>query len=182
MRSKQYARYSPMPQIIEVRGSYPAIDSTVWLADDVVVTGNVSIGANSSIWFKSIIRGDVCSIKIGEETNVQDAVIIHGTYQKSDTWIGNRVSIGHRAIIHGCTIHDDVLVGMGAIIMDDAILESNIIVAAGAVVTSGSVLSSGGIYAGVPAVKIKEPGPEKIAEIVKKGASNYIMYTGWYRT
>jgi carbonic anhydrase/acetyltransferase-like protein (isoleucine patch superfamily) len=171
-----------MPNIIEVRGKRPLIDSSVWIADDVVVTGDVRVGARSSIWFKSIIRGDVCSIEIGEETNVQDAVIIHGTYQKSNTFIGSRVSIGHRAIIHGCTIHDDVLVGMGAIIMDDAILESNIIVAAGAVVTSGSVLSSGGIYAGVPAVKIKEPGIEKIAEIVGKGAQNYLMYTGWYRT
>ena len=130
---------------------FPKLGKNVFLASGVKIIGNVSIGNNSSFWYNSVIRGDVHYIKMGNKVNVQDGAVIHGTYQRAATHIGNNVSIGHRAIVHGCTLHDNVLIGMGAIVMDHAVVESNVLIAAGAVVLENTRCESGHIYAGVPA-------------------------------
>ena len=170
-----------MANIIPVRGFSPQIDESCWIADDAVITGQVSIKEKCSIWFKAVLRGDVCSIDIGAKSNIQDGVIIHGTYQKSKTVIGNNVSIGHGAILHGCHVHDNVLVGMRAVIMDNAIIESNCIIAAGAVVLENSHLKSGYIYGGTPAKVLKELDPENLQFHITRTADAYIMYSDWYR-
>ena len=139
------------------------------------------MGDQCSIWYNAVIRGDVHFIKIGNKVNVQDGAVIHATYKKSPTTIGNNVSIGHNALVHGCTVHDNVLIGMGAIIMDDCIVESNSIIAAGAVVTKGTVVASGTIYAGVPAKEIKKISTELISGEIDRIANNYIKYSSWYQ-
>jgi len=166
--------------ILPVKGILPTIDKSVWVADNATVTGDVIIGKNSSIWFQVVIRGDVNQIQIGENVNIQDASIVHGTHGKAATVIGNNVSIGHRAIIHGCTLHDNVLIGMGAIVLDDAVVESNVIVGAGAVVTGGSRLESGYLYAGIPAKKIKPLDEAKSDFYVKGTAAAYVEYRKYY--
>ena len=141
-----------------------------------MVTGN-----DCSFWFNAVIRGDVNSIRMGNKVNVQDGAIIHCTFQKTKTTIGNNVSIGHNAIVHGCTIHDDVLIGMGAIVMDNAVVGSNSIVAAGAVILEGTVVEEGSIYAGVPAKKVKDISPELINGEINRIANNYVRYSEWFR-
>jgi carbonic anhydrase/acetyltransferase-like protein (isoleucine patch superfamily) len=138
------------------------------------------MGNQCSIWFNAVIRGDVHFIKIGNKVNVQDGAIIHATYKVSPTNIGNNVSIGHNAIVHGCTIQDNVLIGMGSIVMDDCIIESNSIIAAGAVVIKNTVVKSGSIYAGVPAKKVKDISQELILGEINRIADNYIKYASWY--
>lgn len=170
-----------MANIVPVRGKTPHIHDSCWVAEDAVIVGDVSIAQQCSIWFKSVIRGDVCSISIGQKTNVQDGVIIHGTYNKSHTIIGNNVSIGHGAILHGCTINDNVLVGMRTVIMDNTTVESNCIVAAGAVVLENQVLKSGYIYGGTPAKIIKELDPENTQFHITRTADAYLLYSSWYR-
>ena len=167
--------------IIPVKGIYPQIDPSVWVADNATITGDVEVGADSSIWFQVVIRGDVNKIKIGSRVNVQDASIIHGTTGQQDTIIGNDVSIGHRAIVHGCTIHDNVLIGMGAIVLDRVVVESNVIVGAGAVVTGGMRLESGFLYAGVPAKKIKPLEQGKVDVYIKGTAAGYVEYSKYYK-
>jgi len=169
-----------MAHIISLGQRSPVIHDTCWVAHNATIIGEVYMEEHCTAWFSSVIRGDVCSIKIGAKSNVQDGAIIHGTYQKSKTVIGARVSIAHGAIIHGCTIHDDVLVGMKAVIMDHAIVESNVIVAAGAVVLAGKRLESGHIYAGVPAKKIKALDPEQSQWHIARTADAYIKYASWY--
>ena len=169
-----------MALLINVNGDYPIIDPTVWLADNAVITGNTIIGKESSIWFGVVIRGDVNNIVIGENVNIQDLSMVHGTYGRSDTVIGNNVSIGHRAIIHGCQIEENVLIGMGAIILDDVKIHSNCIIAAGAVVTSGTVLESGFIYAGVPARKLKPIDDISRQVYIDGTAQAYLKYKEWY--
>ena len=142
-----------MKIIKSVKGKFPQIPEDCFVAENATIVGEVSLGTSCSIWYNAVIRGDVHFIKIGNKVNIQDGAVIHATYQKSPTTIGNNVSIGHNAIVHGCTIHDNVLVGMGSIIMDDCIIESNSIIAAGAVVTKNTHVKSGSIYAGVPAKK-----------------------------
>ena len=141
-----------------------------------MVTGN-----DCSFWFNAVIRGDVNSIRMGNKVNVQDGAIIHCTFQKTKTTIGNNVSIGHNAIVHGCTIHDDVLIGMGAIVMDNAVVGSNSIVAAGAVILEGTVVEEGSIYAGVPAKKVKDISSELINGEINRIANNYVRYSEWFR-
>lgn len=170
-----------MANIISVNKHIPKIPDSTWLAPDAVITGNVIIGEYCSVWFKSVIRGDVCAIRIGNKSNVQDGAIIHGTYQVSDTLIGDEVSIAHGAIIHGCTINDRVLIGMRAVIMDHAIIESDCIVAAGSVVLQKAHLKSGFIYGGTPAKIIKEIGPEQRQFYITRTAEAYIKYASWYR-
>jgi carbonic anhydrase/acetyltransferase-like protein (isoleucine patch superfamily) len=170
-----------MANLISLKGMTPVIDQSVWMADDAVIAGDVIIESECSIWFKVVIRGDVCSIKIGKKCNIQDGAIIHGTYNKSSTTLGDNVSVGHGAILHGCTIHDNVLVGMRAVIMDHAIVESNCLVAAGAVVLEGSHLKSGYIYGGTPAKIIKELDAEAIQWHISRTADAYVMYSGWYK-
>lgn len=170
-----------MALIIPVNGISPTIGNDCWLAENAVITGDVVMGEQCSVWFHAVIRGDVHYIKIGNKVNIQDGAIIHATYQKAPTNIGNNVSIGHRAMVHGCTIHDNVLIGMGAIVMDHAVVESNCLIAAGAIVLENTVCKSGGVYAGVPAKRVKEITPELLQGQVQRIADSYVMYSGWYK-
>ena len=170
-----------MPVIISLRGKSPQIPDNCFLAENATVIGEVQMGNHCSIWFNSVVRGDVNYIKMGDKVNIQDGAVIHGTYQTAPTNIGNNVSIGHNAIVHGCTIHDNVLVGMGSIIMDNCIVESNSIIAAGAVVTKNTVVESGSIYAGVPAKKVKDISEELITGEINRIADNYVKYSGWFK-
>jgi len=167
--------------IKELNGHLPKFGKDCFLAENSVVIGDVVMGDQCSIWFHAVIRGDVHFIRMGNKVNVQDGAVVHCTYQKSPTTIGNNVSIGHNAIVHGCTIHDNVLVGMGAIVMDDCVVESNSIIAAGAVVREGTRVEAGTVYAGVPAKKIKDISQELISGEIERIANNYIHYAGWYK-
>ena len=168
--------------IKELNGHKPQFGEACFIAENAVIIGEVSMGDQCSIWYNAVIRGDVHFIRMGNKVNVQDGAVIHATYKKSPTTIGNNVSIGHNALVHGCTVHDNVLIGMGAIIMDDCIVESNsIIIAAGAVLTKGTVVASGTIYAGVPAKEIKKISTELISGEIDRIANNYVKYSGWYQ-
>ncbi len=170
-----------MKIIKTVNGNTPQIPEDCFIAENAVIVGEVSLGKECSIWYNAVIRGDVHFIKIGDKVNIQDGAVIHATYQKSPTTIGSNVSIGHNAIVHGCTIHDNVLVGMGSIIMDDCVIESNSIIAAGAVVTKNTRVESGSIYAGVPAKKVKDISEELISGEIDRIANNYVKYSGWFK-
>ena len=170
-----------MKIIKPVNGKYPQIPEDCFVADNATIVGDVIMGNECSIWFNAVIRGDVHYIKMGNKVNVQDGAVIHATYQKSPTNIGNNVSIGHNAIVHGCTIQDNVLVGMGSIIMDDCVVESNSIIAAGAVVTKNTRVEAGSIYAGVPAKKVKDISEELISGEIDRIANNYVKYSSWFK-
>lgn len=170
-----------MASIKEVNGSRPVLGRDCFLAENATLIGDVVCGDECSFWFQSVVRGDVNAIRMGNRVNVQDGAIIHCTYQKAATTIGNNVSIGHRAIVHGCTIHDNVLIGMGAIVMDHAVIESGSLIAAGAVVTENTVVKAGSLYAGVPAKKIKDVDPELFEGEVMRIANNYVKYSGWFK-
>ncbi len=169
-----------MALIKEVRGFSPQFGQNCYLSENATIIGDVIMGDNCSIWFQSVVRGDVNSIRMGNKVNVQDGAIIHCTYQTAPTHIGDNVSIGHRAIVHGCTLRNNILVGMGAIIMDHAIVEDNVLIAAGAVVLENSLLESGYIYAGVPAKKIKAISEERFKDTIERISNNYVMYAGWF--
>lgn len=169
-----------MALIYEILGKSPQWGKDCFIAENATISGDVVMGAECSVWFQAVIRGDVNSIRIGNKVNVQDGAIIHCTYKKAATAIGNNVSIGHRAIVHGCTIHDNVLIGMGAMVMDHAVVPSNCLIAAGAVVLENSVLESNAIYAGVPAKKVKELSKEQFADTIQRIANNYVKYASWY--
>jgi gamma-carbonic anhydrase len=169
-----------MALILPVNGIVPNIGQNCWLAPNATVVGNVSLGKDCTVWFNAVIRGDVNAITIGHSSNVQDGAIIHCTYQKTKTVIGNYVSIAHNAIVHGCTIEDLVLVGMGAIIMDGAYIETGSIIAAGAIVTQNTRVAAGSIYAGNPA-KFLKPVSSDAAEVFLRTASNYKMYASWFQ-
>ena len=170
-----------MPIIKSVRGKHPEIPSDCYIAENATIVGEVTMGEQCSVWFNAVIRGDVHFIKMGNKVNVQDGAVIHATYQKSPTTIGNNVSIGHNAIVHGCTIHDNVLIGMGSIVMDDCIIESNSIIAAGAVVTQNTRVEAGSIYAGVPAKKVKDVSEALISGEINRIANNYVKYSSWFK-
>jgi carbonic anhydrase/acetyltransferase-like protein (isoleucine patch superfamily) len=174
-------RYRDMAIIKSVRGLEPKFGSNCFLADNATVVGEVTMGENCTVWFNAVVRGDVHSITIGNNTNIQDGAIIHCTYQKAKTVIGNNVSIAHNAIVHGCTVEDNVLIGMGAIVMDDAIVGSNSVIAAGAIVLAGTKVEPGSIYAGIPAKKIKDIGDDMKA-VIQRTAKNYPMYAEWYKS
>lgn len=163
-----------------VNGKSPSIPTDCFIAENATIVGDVVMGNECSVWFNAVLRGDVHYIKMGNKVNVQDGAVIHATYQTSPTNIGNNVSIGHNAIVHGCTIHDNVLIGMGSIIMDDCIVESNSIIAAGAVVTKNTIVVSGSIYAGVPAKKVKDISKELIKGEINRIADNYVKYSSWF--
>lgn len=167
--------------IKSVNGKVPQLPEDCYVAENATIVGDVSIGNSCSIWFNAVVRGDVHFIKIGNKVNIQDGAIIHCTYQKHPTIIGNNVSIGHRAIVHGCTIEDNVLIGMGAIIMDNCYIKSNSIIAAGAVVTQNTVVESGTIYAGMPAKKVKDLDQSNFAGEIKRISNNYVMYSSWFK-
>ena len=170
-----------MKIIKPVKGKHPKISEDCYIAENATIVGEVSIGTQCSVWFNAVIRGDVHYIKIGNKVNIQDGAVIHATYKKSPTTIGNNVSIGHNAIVHGCTIHDNVLIGMGSIVMDDCVIESNAIIAAGAIVTKNTRVESGSIYAGVPAKKIKNISQEMISGEIDRIANSYVNYSSWFK-
>lgn len=170
-----------MPVILSIGGTEPQFGVDCFIAPNATIIGNVVMGDQCSIWFNAVLRGDVNFIKIGNKVNIQDGACIHCTFEKYGTTIGNNVSIGHHAIVHGCTLHDNVLVGMGAIIMDNAVVHSNTIIAAGAVVLENTVCEAGSIYAGVPAKKVKEISEELIHGQINRIANNYIKYSSWYK-
>ena len=169
-----------MALIKKVKGVLPKLGEKCFLADNATITGDVIMGDDCSVWFNAVVRGDVHSIRIGNNVNIQDGAIIHCTYQKAPVNIGNNVSIAHNAIIHGCTIHDNVLIGMGAIIMDGAIIYSNSIIGAGALVKEGTVVKSGSVWAGIPAVKIKDIDQALLEGQVNRISNNYNKYASWY--
>lgn len=170
-----------MKIIKPVNGKHPQISNDCFIAENATIVGEVFIGKQCSVWFNAVIRGDVHFIKIGNKVNIQDGAVIHATFQKSPTTIGSNVSIGHNAIVHGCTIHDNVLIGMGSIVMDDCVIESNSIIAAGAIVTKNTHVESGSIYAGVPAKKIKNISKELISDEIDRIANNYVEYSSWFK-
>ncbi|MEO6329986.1 MAG: gamma carbonic anhydrase family protein [Ginsengibacter sp.] len=170
-----------MPLILSVKGMSPEFGSDCYIAPNATVTGDVIMGNDCSIWFNAVIRGDVNSIRLGNKVNVQDGAIIHCTYLKAKTVIGNNVSIGHNAIVHGCVIEDNVLIGMGAIVMDHAHIGNNCIIAAGSVVLENTIIEAGSIYAGVPAKRIKDTPRQMISGEINRIAENYLMYASWYK-
>ncbi len=170
-----------MALIKTVRDFTPQFGENCFLADNATIIGDVVMGDECSVWFQAVVRGDVNFIRMGKKVNIQDGAVIHGTYLKAGTTLGNNVSIGHRALVHGCTIHDNVLVGMGAIVMDHAVVEENVLIAAGAVVLENSHLEAGHIYAGVPAKKIKPIPPDVFQHNIERIANNYVMYAGWFK-
>ena len=169
-----------MPIILPVKGNSPQFGDNCYIAPNATIVGDVQTGSECSFWFNSVIRGDVNYIKMGNRVNVQDGACIHCTYLKHPTNIGNNVSIGHHAIVHGCTVHDNVLIGMGAIVMDACVIESNSIIAAGAVVLEGTVVPAGSIFAGVPAKKVKDVPDHMITGEIDRIANNYVMYSSWF--
>ena len=169
-----------MALILPVQGVKPQFGDNCFLADNATVVGRVVMGDNCSVWFNAVVRGDVNTIEIGDNTNIQDGAIIHCTYKTAATVIGSHVSIGHNAIVHGCTVHDKVLIGMGAIVMDHAVVESGSIIAAGAVVLENTRVEANSIYAGVPARKVKQVDGKR-DEVFMRTARNYIMYAEWFK-
>lgn len=168
-----------MAIIRELRGFVPKIGKDCFIAENAAIIGDVTIGDDCSIWYSVVLRGDVNTIKIGDRVNIQDGAVVHTLYQRSVSEIGNDVSVGHNAIIHGAKIGNNVLVGMGAVVMDNAVVPDNTIIAAGAVVLSNEILEPG-IYAGVPAKKVKDAS-EAIAAAAHKNAQGYLMYKEWYK-
>lgn len=170
-----------MPVILPVKGVFPKMGDNCFIAPNATIVGDVIMGDDCSVWFNAVLRGDVNIIRMGNKVNVQDGAVIHCTYQKTQAIIGNNVSIGHNAIVHGCVIADNVLIGMGAIVMDNAQIGSNCIIAAGAVVLENTIVEPCSIYAGVPAKKIKDISQELIGGEINRIANNYLMYSGWFK-
>ena len=170
-----------MAFILPVKGIYPEFGKNCFIAPNATIVGDVIMGDDCSVWFNAVVRGDVNSIKFGNKVNIQDGAVIHCTYQKTITTLGDNVSVGHNAIVHGCRVGNNVLIGMGAIVMDDAVIEDNVLIAAGAVVLEKAHLKSGMIYAGVPAKPVKELTAEQFEHYVERIANNYTMYADWFR-
>lgn len=170
-----------MALIKECRNKKPVIGNDCWLAENSTIVGDVQMGNQCSVWFNAVIRGDVNSIVLGNKVNVQDGAVIHCTFEKTKTLIGNNVSIGHNALVHGCTVHDNVLIGMGSIVMDDCVIESNSIIAAGAVLLEKTHVRKGEIWAGVPAKKVKDISEELFQGEVMRIANNYVKYSSWFK-
>jgi len=170
-----------MPYILPVKGVMPEMGNDCFIAPNATIVGDVIMGNDCSVWFNAVIRGDVNSIRMGNKVNVQDGACIHCTYEKTKTIIGNSVSIGHNAIVHGCTVEDNVLIGMGAIVMDNVHIGSNTIIAAGAVVLENTQVEAGAIYAGVPAKKVKNISESLISGEIERIANNYNMYSSWFK-
>ena len=169
-----------MATILTVQGKDPQFGENCFIAPNATIAGDVTMGNDCSIWFNAVLRGDVHYIKMGNKVNVQDGAVVHCTYLKHPTTIGNNVSIGHNALVHGCTIHDNVLIGMGSIVMDGCVVHSNSIIAAGAVVLEGTIVEEGSIYAGVPAKKVKMVSEAMITGEINRIADNYLKYSSWF--
>jgi carbonic anhydrase/acetyltransferase-like protein (isoleucine patch superfamily) len=169
-----------MATILSLQGKDPQFGENCFIAPNATIVGDVTMGNDCSIWFNAVLRGDVHYIKMGNKVNVQDGAVIHCTYLKHPTTIGNNVSIGHNALVHGCTIHDNVLIGMGSIVMDGCVVHSNSIIAAGAVVLEGTIVEEGSIYAGIPAKKVKMVSEAMITGEINRIADNYVKYSSWF--
>jgi len=169
-----------MPVILPVNGVMPQIPEDCFVAPNATIVGDVVMGRDCSVWFNAVVRGDVNKIRMGNKVNIQDGACIHCTFEKTETVLGNSVSVGHNAIVHGCTIEDNVLIGMGAIVMDNAHIGTGSIIAAGAVVLEGTIVPPGSIFAGVPAKKVKEVSPELMKGEVERIANNYLKYSSWF--
>lgn len=169
-----------MAFIFPVEDNFPKWGENCFIAPNATIVGDVIMGDECSVWFNAVVRGDVNSIRIGNKVNIQDGAVIHCTFKRTKAIIGNNVSIGHNAIVHGCEVHDNVLIGMGSIVMDNAVVHSNTIIAAGAVVLEGSICEGGAIYAGVPAKKVKTISIEKVEGEINRIANNYISYAKWF--
>lgn len=165
----------------KVRGFTPQFGENCFFADNATIVGDVIMGNECTVWFNTVLRGDVNSIRIGNKVNIQDGTILHTLYEKSQIHIGNNVSVGHNVTIHGATIRDNVLIGMGATVLDHAVINSNTIIAANALVLSGTIVEPNSIYAGVPAKKVKDIDPKQTKEMIEKIANNYTMYASWYK-
>jgi gamma-carbonic anhydrase len=166
--------------ILPVLGKSPVMGENCWIAPNATLVGDLSMGNDCTVWFNAVIRADVNRIQIGERVNIQDGAVIHCTYQKTATIIGDRVSIGHNAIVHGCVIENEVLIGMGAIIMDGAQIGKNAIIGAGAVVTQNTIVPPGTIWVGNPAKYLKDVSPEA-GEVFLRTANNYLIYADWFK-
>ena len=164
-----------------LNGITPTFGTDCFLAETAVVVGDVVIGEHCSVWYNAVVRGDVNAIRIGDRVNIQDNATLHCTYQRAALTIGSDVSIGHNAIVHGCTVHDKVLIGMGAIVMDHAVIGSGSVIAAGAVVLEGTEVPPGSLMAGVPAKRVRDVGPDLAANEIERIARNYRMYADWYK-
>lgn len=170
-----------MALVKECRGFQPKFGEDCWLAENATIVGDVILGDQCSVWFNAVIRGDVNSIRLGNKVNIQDGAVLHATFEKTKTTLGNNVSVGHNALVHGCTVEDNVLIGMGAIVMDNCYIESGSIIAAGAVLLEGTRVGAGSIWAGVPAKKVKDISPELFEGEVMRIANNYLKYSGWFK-
>jgi len=170
-----------MAIIKSVRGFTPVYGKNCYFADNAAIIGDVVIGDDCSIWFNTVLRGDVNSIRIGNKVNIQDGSVLHTLYEKSIVEIGDNVSIGHNVVIHGAKICNHVLLGIGSIILDHVIIGENSIIAAGAVVLTGTVVEPGSLYAGTPAKKVKDVSPEQTRDMIERIANNYIMYASWFK-
>lgn len=167
------------PVILPVKGTSPAFGDRTWLAPNCTVVGDVVTGTDCSIWFGAVVRGDVCAIRIGDQVNIQDGAVLHGTFEKTHLEIHDRASIGHNAIVHGCIVGEGALIGMGAVVMDRAVVGRGAVVAAGAVVLEGTQIGPGELWAGVPARKVKEVEPP-LAQVLAETAKRYTEYAGWF--
>lgn len=170
-----------MPVILPVKGIHPTIPNSCFVAPNATIVGDVKMGNECSIWFNAVLRGDVNSIRMGNKVNIQDGAVVHCTYEKTKAIMGNNVSVGHNALVHGCTIEDNVLIGMGSIVMDNVLVKSNTIIAAGAVVLENTICESNSIYAGVPAKKVKEISKELSEGEINRIANNYVKYSSWFK-
>ncbi len=170
-----------MALILSVNGITPEYGDNCFIAPNATICGDVIMGNDCSVWFNAVVRGDVNSIRIGNKVNIQDGAVLHCTYQKTKVHLGNNVSVGHNALVHGCTVEDNVLIGMGAIVMDNCYIESNCIIAAGAVLLENTRVEAWSVYAGIPAKKVKTLSPELFQGEVQRIATNYVMYSGWFK-
>src|SRR6476661_8165500 len=170
-----------MSIILPVEDKYPQFGDNCFIAPNATIVGDVITGDDCSIWFNAVVRGDVNSIRMGNKVNVQDGAVIHCTFQRTKAIIGNNVSIGHRAIVHGCTVHDNVLIGMGAIVMDHAVIGENSIIGAGAIVLENTIVEPGSIYAGIPAKRVKDVDKENFKQLIERISNNYVKYSQWYQ-
>lgn len=173
--------YKKMALIKTLNGITPQIGENCYLSENATIIGDVIIGRDCSIWFNAVLRGDVNSIRIGNRVNIQDGAIIHTLYKKSVTIIGDNVSLGHNAVVHGAKIEDNCLIGIGAVVLDNAVIGTGSIIAANALVLTGTIVEPNSIYAGVPAKKVKDVAPEQARDIVQRIANDYLMYSGWYK-
>ncbi|MBK9760348.1 MAG: gamma carbonic anhydrase family protein [Flavobacteriales bacterium] len=170
-----------MALIRTLKGITPKFGHDPFLAETAVVIGDVVMGDQCSVWYNAVVRGDVHSIRIGDRVNIQDGAVLHATYERAGLTIGNDVSIGHNAILHGCTIHDKVLIGMGAIVMDNAEIGEGCVIAAGAVVTQNMKIGPGSLVAGVPGKTLGPVSEDLSKNEIERIAKNYLTYAGWFK-